>query len=165
MAKKIIVKKEINIIRSVLIMAVTAEIYAQFFKNALRGNLDDLEGAGALECMLLDTNHSFSEADQSVDDIVSNEIADEDYSRQSLTGVSVTQGTDTDTNLIKLDADDISFGTTVSISASHAVIYTVGIDDTDSYLMFDINFGETQESVDGEFTLEVHADGLYDVVT
>ena len=146
-------------------MAATAELYAQFFKNALNGNINDLEGADNLECMLLDANHSFSEADQFVNDIVANEIADEDYSRQSLTGVSVTQGTDTNSNLINLDADNISFGTTVTISASYAVIYHSKTDDTDSPVMFHVDFDGEQESVDGEFTLDVNDNGLYDVVT
>ena len=146
-------------------MAVTAEIYARFFKNALNGNIDDLEGAGALECMLLDVNHSFSEADEFVSDIVANEITDADYSRQALTGVAVTQGIDADDNQINLDAADITFGDPVSISANYAVIYHSKTDDTDSPIMFHVDFDGEQESVDGEFTLEVHADGLYDLVT
>ena len=146
-------------------MAVTAEIYARFFKNALNGNIDDLEGADNLECMLLDTNHSFSEADEFVDDIVANEIDDADYSRQALTGVSVSQRADADDNQINLDADDITFGDPVSISANYAVIYHSKTDDTDSPVMFHVDFDGEQESVDGEFTLEVHADGLYDLVT
>ena len=142
-------------------MAVTANIYGNFFNNSLNANIPDLEGAGNLECMLLDANHSFDETNNTVSDIVANEIADADYAREALTTVAVTQSTGT----VNVDADDISFGTTVNISASHAVIYTVGTDDTDSYLMFDINFGETQESVDGEFTLTLSDDGLFDVVT
>ena len=142
-------------------MAVTANIYGNFFNNSLNANIPDLEGVGNLECMLLDANHSFDETNNTVSNIVANEIADADYARQALTNVAVTQSTGT----VNVDADDISFGTTVSISASHAVIYTVGTDDTDSYLMFDINFGETQESVDGEFTLTLSDDGLFDVVT
>jgi len=146
-------------------MAATAEIYAQFFENVLRGNLDDLEGEGALECMLLDTDHSFSEADEFVDDIVANEIDDADYSRQALTGVSVSQGADSDDNQINVDADDITFGDSVSISANYAVIYHSKTDDTDSPIMFHVDFDGEQESADGEFTLEVHDDGLYDLVT
>ena len=146
-------------------MAVTAEIYAQFFENALRGNLDDLEGEEALECMLLDTDHSFSEADEFVDDIVANEIDDADYSRQSLTGVSVSQGADSDDNQINVDADDINFGDEVTISASYAVIYQSQTDDTDSPLMFFVDFDGEEASQDGTFELQVHEDGLFDVVT
>jgi len=142
-------------------MAVTAELYAKFFENALRGNLDDLEGADNLECMLLDANHSFSETDEFVNDIVANEIDDADYSRQSLTNVAVTQNT----NEVNVDADDINFGNEVTISASYAVIYQSQTDDTDSPVMFHVDFDGEQESADGEFTLEVHADGLYDLVT
>ena len=149
-------------------MAVTAEIYARFFQNALKGNIDDLEGAGSLECMLLDTNHSFSEADEFVSDIVANEVAtgaEEDYERQTLTGVSISQGLDPDDNEINLDAANINFGSEVTISANYAVIYQSQIDDTDSPLMFHVNFDGEQSSVDGTFELQVHADGLFDVVT
>ena len=149
-------------------MAVTAEIYAKFFENALNGNLNDLEGVGALECMLLDTNHSFSEADEFVSNIVANEIATgagEDYERQVLTGVSVTQGTGEDTNKINLDAGNISFGSDVTISANYAVIYHSKTDDTDSPLMFHVDFDGTEASENGTFELQVHTDGLFDVVT
>ena len=139
----------------------TANVYANFFANAFNGNLPDIEDDDNLECMLLDENHSFSETNNTVDDISANEITDEDYSRQTLTGVTVNRSTGT----ITVDADDISFGTEVSITASHAVIYTVGTDDTDSYLLFDVDFESEQESVDGEFTLEIYEDGLFDVVT
>lgn len=146
-------------------MAVTAELYSNFFKNALQGNINNLEGVGALECMLLDVNHTFNEANEFVSDIVVNEIADVDYTRQVLTGVTVAQGLTTETNLITVDAADISFGTEVTISANYAVIYQSKTDDTDSPLMFHIDFGGLQESVDGSFVLEVNVDGLYDVVT
>lgn len=142
-------------------MAVTVNLYGNFFNNALNANTPDLEGAGNLECMLLDANHTFDEANNTVSDISANEITDADYSRQALTTVAVTQSTGT----VNIDADDITFGTNVSISANHAVIYTVGTDDTDSYLMEHINFGELQESVNGEFSLVVDTNGLYDVVT
>ena len=142
-------------------MAVTAELYAKFFQNALNGNLDDLEGADNLECMLLDSNHTFDEENEFVEDISANEIDDDDYSRQSLTDVAVTQNT----NEVNVDADDINFGDEVTISASYAVIYQSQTDDTDSPIMFHVDFDGEQESVDGEFTLEVHADGLYDLVT
>ena len=146
-------------------MAVTAEIYAQFFENALRGNLDDLEGEEALECMLLNTDHSFSEADEFVDDIVANEIDDADYSRQALTGVSVSQGVDSDDNQINVDADDINFGNELTISAYYAVIYQSQTDDTDSPLMFHVDFDGEEASQDGTFELQVHDYGLFDVVT
>jgi len=146
-------------------MAVTAELYSNFFKNALQGNINNLEGVGALECMLLDVNHTFDEANEFVSDIVINEIADVDYARQTLTGVSVVQGTAAETNLITVDAGDITFGDPVTISANYAVIYQSQTDDTDSPLMFHVDFDGLQESVDGAFVLEVHADGLFDVVT
>ena len=146
-------------------MAVTAELYAKFFQNALNGNLDDLEGADNLECMLLDTNHSFSEADEFVNDIAANEIDDADYSRQALTNVAVTQGLDADNNQINVDADDINFGDTVTISANYAVIYQNQADDTDSPLMFFVDFDGEEASQDGTFELQVHEDGLFDVVT
>lgn len=143
-------------------MAVTASLYGNFFENALNALIPDLEGAGNVECMLLDANHTFDEANNTVSDINANEIADADYARQALTTVAVT---DDGAGTVNVDADDISFGTTVSISASYAVIYTVGTDDTDSYLLEHIDFGGVQESVDGEFTLTLSADGLFDVVT
>jgi len=142
-------------------MAVTVNLYGNFFNNALNSLIPDIEGAGNLECMLLDANHTFSETDNTVSDIVANEVVDADYTRQALSNVVVTQATGT----INVDADNISFGASTSISASHAVIYTVGTDDTDSYLMEHINFGGVQESVNGEYTLTVDANGLYDVVT
>ena len=142
-------------------MAVSAELYAQFFENALRGNLDDLEDEEALECMLLDSNHTFDEEDEFVEDISANEIDDADYSRQSLTNVAVTQNT----NEVNVDADDITFGDRVSISANYAVIYALNTDDDDSPLLFHVDFDGQEESVDGEFTLQVDDNGLFDVVT
>lgn len=146
-------------------MAVTVELYPKFFENALNGNINDLEGVGNLECLLLNGTHTFSDANQFVADIVANEISDVDYSRVALTSVAVTQGTAADSNKINVDCGNITFGSAVTITASHAVIFHQKTNDSDSILMFDINFGGSQESVDGEFTLEIHTDGLYDLVT
>ena len=142
-------------------MAASAELYANFFSNAFGANIPDMEGADNLECMLLDSNHTFDEANEFVDDINANEIDDSDYSRQLLDNVAVTQNT----NEINVDADDITFGSSVSISASYAVIYALNTDDTDSPLLFHVDFDGQEESVDGEFTLQVDANGLFDVVT
>ena len=142
-------------------MAVSAELYANFFSNSFGANIPDMEGEDNLECMLLDSNHTFDEADEFVEDISANEIDDDDYSRQPLDNVAVTQNT----NEINVDADDITFGDSVSISANYAVIYALNTDDDDSPLLFHVDFDGEEESVDGEFTLQVDDNGLFDVVT
>lgn len=142
-------------------MAVTAELYANFFQNALSANINDIEETDGLECMLLDANHSFDEDDEFVDDIVANEVTDSDYSRQTLTNVVLTRNI----NEVNLDADDISFGTNINLAASYAVIYQAKTDDTDSLLLFHVDFDGQEEAVDGAFELQVNESGLFDIVT
>lgn len=51
-------------------------------------------------------------------DISGNEIADSDYARQTLAGVSITRSS----GIVLFNADNVSFGSAVSIEAKYAAI-------------------------------------------
>jgi len=140
-------------------MEVTAELYANFVKNAFLDNIDNIEDNS--KCMLLGEEYGFTETDEVVSDISDYEIDDADYERQVVQNVDVTR----DSNIINVDCNDINFGDVVTISAHYACIYVEGDTEDESYLMFHIDFAGEQESDNGTFELQIHDDGLFDVVT
>lgn len=139
----------------------SANVYPNFFMRCFGSDIPDLESAGNLECMLLDAGHSFDTSDDNVADISINEIGDVDYDRQVVTGVIVSRTL----GVVNIDCNNISFGAEVTISAHHAVIYVVGGTDSTSYLMFHVNFEGEESSTAGAFELQIHSDGLIDVIT
>lgn len=124
------------------------------FKANLMNKIVDLEG-DSLIVMLMDTNHSFTAANNVVGDVDANELPTAgNYTQKTevLANGAVTQAATTD-----FDADN-SVWAAATFSAFHAVIYddTVGTDD----LICSIDFGGEQQVTAGTFTIQWNASGI-----
>lgn len=132
----------------------TSELYPEFwnalFDGATAADLDNLV------CTLHDDTNGFDETHSVWSDVSGSEIGDTDYASQSLTGITITTNQASLPWTVDVDCDDITFGTSVNISAYHAIIRDA---DTDQ-LLFHVDFGGLKESVDGEFTLQIDSNGL-----
>lgn len=85
--------------------------------NWLKGNIDP--DGDTLVGVLVDNAHTPSVVNDDVySDVSGNECSDGDYSPQVLTGVSLTESSGT----IKLDANIVSYGDPVTISARYIYI-------------------------------------------
>lgn len=87
-----------------------------------------------------------------------------DYARQELTGtqVSLTSNGGNNDDVYKVDADDTSFGSSVSLTAAGAVIFKKGatLSDTPASVVTYIDFAGSKQSTNGEFTIVWNADGI-----
>lgn len=134
----------------------TAKMYPEFFNLLLNGSAK----ADSLTCTLHDDTNGFNETHSVWADVSGSEITDTDYSEQSLSNISITTENSSLPYEVNLDADDITFGTSVTISAYHAIIR----DDVNDNLLFHVDFGGLEESSSGEFTLSLDSNGLFDIV-
>lgn len=96
-----------------------------------------------------------------VNDIGANECSDPDYAPQNMTGESTTQAAGTTT----IDADDVSFGATVTITAKYAIccLGTVAGKSTADSLLFYVNLdtgGGSVSSSAGPFSVNWNASGV-----
>lgn len=138
--------------------------YGRSTLNAYSGGITNLSDSGTdVVVALLDGNHSFDETHDSWADISTNEIADADYSPQSLSNMSLSHD---GAGVVTFDADDVSFGTDVTISADHAVVYdNTPSTDADKKLLTHIDFEGTEQSENGEFSITWGANGIFTVDT
>lgn len=137
----------------------TADLYTSFFESALGGAID-ITSTGTVKCALFDDTFTFDPTHSVFADLTG-EITDTDYSQQNLSNIILTLNASSLPYELNYDCDNISFGTSVSISAYHAVIY----DSANDALLFHVDFEGLQESVDGTFELQIDSNGLFDIIT
>ena len=110
--------------------------------------------ADVIKVMLLDTNHSFTAANNVIGDVSANEISGTGYTAggATLANAAVTQAATT-----KADGDDTAW-TTATFTAYHAVLWddTIATDD----LVCSFDFGGAKTVSAGTFTVQWHADGI-----
>jgi hypothetical protein len=84
------------------------------------------------------------------------EVSSGGYARQSLTGITLTQGTD---NNVWTCTSPISFGSSITLSAASAFVYTtlIGSADASYPVIAIIDFGGTVSSSAGPWTYTVDA--------
>ncbi len=139
-------------------MAVVHKVYPEGMKNILNGSTDLV--ANTLKVALLNAT-VYNAAHEDWTDISTGEISSGDYTAggETLTmaagGITVAGETVT----VKSSDTETVFTSTGSISATQAVIY----DSTSSKLVSHIDFGGTEESVDGEWKITWHNDGQFTV--
>lgn len=94
-------------------------------------------------------------------DVSSDEVTDADYAQQTLSGISVTLSGST----VLFDADNVSFGSNVSIEAKYAVIMVGVGDSTDPLIAYvDLNTDSStavQRSVNAAFEVRL-PNGIYE---
>ncbi len=107
----------------------------------------------ALKVGLLDTNHTFTAADDTWADVSANEISGTGYTAG---GNALDNCTVTEAVPVKLDCDDEAW-TTATFSAFHAVIYNTANADS---LVDSFDFGGEKAVVAGTFTIQWNASGI-----
>jgi hypothetical protein len=142
-------------------MAVTAFLYTSAVENAFKGLIDDISAGSDLKLALLDSGHTPSQdGHTSWDDVNGDEIsAGGGYTAggMAVSGKSLSSASGVTT----FDASNIVWSDS-TITASYAVLYDDGpTGDTNKKLIGLIDFDGSRESVDGDFTINVHNDGVF----
>ena len=92
-------------------------IYNDGKERIINGDID-LNG-DTLKCKLLTTSYSPAATHSTISDLT-NEVTDSDYSVQTIANPTVTESGGT----VKFDCDDITFGSSVTITAKYAALYS-----------------------------------------
>tara|TARA_Y100001938_G_scaffold147479_1_gene228749 strand:+ start:1267 stop:1692 length:426 start_codon:yes stop_codon:yes gene_type:complete len=118
----------------------------------------DVDMNGDTFKVLLTTSSYTPAATHSTISDITNEVTDSDYSRQTLASVTVTETGGT----VTFDADNISFGSAVSITAKYAVIYddTHASDALMCYVDLDTGGGSVS-STNSTFQITINASGIW----
>ena len=135
-------------------MAVTHKLYGPVMKNIANGNIGDLGSTAAapITVYLMSSDHTFTQNHEYWSAISANETTDADYSEKILGNPSVTYGDNRITTLAA--TSETEFASSGSIKARYAVLAA------SSYLVSCVDFGQTEESVDGQWKINWHADGI-----
>ena len=134
-------------------MAIVVSIYDSYHENLLKGNIawlvDTIKASLHIGETFLATESNFTQ-------IVA-EITDGDYTAVTLTNLAISVAS----SVQKVDtADDIDYGSAVTISAAQMVIRKdTGVPAND-ILFFHIDLDGTKSSTNGVFKYTLHADGL-----
>jgi hypothetical protein len=133
-------------------------VYHSGLKRLTDGTIDFL--SDTIRCALLDTSHSFSDDDDTWDDVSANEVSGTGYTAD---GVELTTKTiiDSDANdAVYYDADNPEWlGATLS-NVRHAVIYEDTGTPSTSYLICSLDFGETFNISSSSFTIMFDSNGF-----
>ena len=126
------------------------------FKEKLAKAEIDLD-SDTLKCLLTTSSYTPS-ATHSVLTDITNEVTDSDYSRQTLSNVTVTETGGT----VTVNCDDISFGSAVTITAKYAVLFddTATNDPLIVYVDLDTGGGSVS-STSSTFQITINASGVF----
>lgn len=135
------------------------QVYSKFMEYQGDGTLD--MDTDTFKCALMLTGYTpDTDADALLADIVANESQDTDYAQQTLTAIiwDATNG------VLTFDCADISFGTSVDITAKYAVIFddtpTTPADPLVCYSDLDTGGGSVS-STNGSFQITINATGIF----
>lgn len=142
-------------------MAVTAKWYGNGLLKAFNKEVD--WDTDTIKVALLANTYT---PDQDVhdyfDDVVASEVSGTGYTAGGETLGTKTATYDGATNVVKLDAADVSWAAS-TITARYAVIYVATGVNTTSTLLGYVDFGADVSSSSGAYTLTWHADGILKV--
>ena len=140
-------------------MAVTAYFYANFFEHLLNGDVAGLDSA-TIKLALTTSSYTPNQDTHDFFDDVTNEVSGTGYTAG---GATLASKTVTQTNnVVKFDATDVTWSSS-TITARRAVLYeSTGTAGT-SHLIMWIDFGADESSVDGDFTVQFHTDGIFTI--
>ena len=129
--------------------------YNDFKENLAKADID--LNADTFKCLLTTSSYTPSASHSTISDIT-NECADSDYSRQTLANVTVSESGGT----VTFDSDDISFGSSVTITAKYGVIYddTQATDPLCFYVDLDTGGGSVS-STSSTFQITINASGIF----
>lgn len=141
-------------------MAVSAEMYGLYHKNAAMALITDLNAGGTSVKVALCTSTYTPNQDTHNDWVdITNEVVGAGYAGDgaALTTKAVTYAS----RVTKFDADDVEW-TESTITARYAIVYDdAPVADADKCLICWIDFGEDKSSVDGTFKITFAGGGIF----
>ena len=139
-------------------MAVTAFFYGNAFLSAFNKEIDF--NSDTIKVMLCTSAYTPSQDTHQYKSSVTNEVTGTGYTATGATLANCTLTYTAGTNVLKLDADDVSWASS-TITARYAVIYdaTPASDATRPLLCY-IDFGENVSSTNGPFSITFDANGI-----
>lgn len=141
-------------------MAVSAEMYGLYHKNAAMKLITDLNDAGtAVKVALCTVTYSPNQDTHNDFADITNEVVGAGYAAggATLTTKAVTYAS----RVTKFDADDVEW-TESTITARYAIVYdSEPVAEGDECLICWIDFGEDKSSVDGTFKITFAGGGIF----
>lgn len=139
-------------------MAVTIKLYGPAVQAICNGGIklwdDDIK-------LLLATAVTFDQNDVDFDDLTFTEVSGESQGYDT-GGKDVTPDISYSTRVTTVDdtADEVKWENS-TITASHAILYKDGVGNANKRPIAHIAFGESIESVNGDFEVEWHNNGIF----
>ena len=143
-------------------MAVSGKWYGQAIMEAFDKEIDWV--ADTIKVMLCTALTIDQDGDVYMGDVTKTEVSESgtNYTAGGATLSNKSLGYTAGTNVIKFDADDVTWATS-TITASHAIIYlSTGNAATDLLLGY-IDFDGNKTSSAGTFTITWSADGIFTI--
>jgi len=142
-------------------VAVTAKWFGKAPMKLLNKEVDF--DTDVIKVMLCTSAYAPDQDVHAYKDAVTNEVTGAGYTTGGATLANKTMDYTGATNVVKLDANDVSWANS-TITARYAVIYddTPATDATKPILGY-VDFGEDKVSSNGTFTIQWHADGIFTV--
>lgn len=136
-----------------------SKLYGQFIKQSFNKEID--WDSDTIKVALLTNSYTpDQDAHDYFDDVVANEVTGTGYTSGGATLTNKTNTYNTSTNVIVLDADDVTWSSS-TITARYAVIYdaTPATNATRPLIGY-VDFGSDQSSSNGNFTITWDSTGI-----
>lgn len=138
---------------------MASKLYGQFVQQAFNKEID--WDSDTIKVALVTNAYTpDQDAHNYFDDVVANEVTGTGYTAGGNTLANKTNTYDSATNVIKLDADDVTWASS-TITARYAVIYdaTPATNATRPLIGY-VDFGSDQSSSNGNFTITWDSTGI-----
>jgi hypothetical protein len=138
---------------------MASKLYGQFLQQALNKEID--WDTDTIKVALLTNSYTpDQDAHNYFDDVSTNEVTGTGYTQGGITLANKTNSYNTATNVIVLDADDVTWSSS-TITARYAVIYDASpATNATRPLIGYVDFGSDQSSSNGNFTITWDATGI-----
>lgn len=136
-----------------------SKLYGQFLQQALNKEVD--WDTDTIKVALLSNSYTpDQDAHNYFDDVVANEVTGTGYTAGGATLANKTNTYNSSTNVIVLDADDVTWSSS-TITARYAVVYDASpATNATKPLIGYVDFGSDQSSSNGNFTITWDATGI-----
>lgn len=138
---------------------MASKLYGQFLSQALNKEID--WDTDTIKVALLSNSYTpDQDAHNYLDDVVAAEVTGTGYTAGGITLANKTNTYNSGTNVIVLDADDVTWSSS-TITARYAVVYdaTPATNATKPLIGY-VDFGSDQSSSNGNFTITWDATGI-----
>lgn len=136
-----------------------SKLYGQFLQQALNKEID--WDTDTIKVALLSNAYTpDQDAHNYFDDVVANEVTGTGYTQGGITLANKTNTYNSATNVIVLDADDVTWSSS-TITARYAIVYDASpATNATRPLIGYVDFGSDQSSSNGNFTITWDATGI-----